>query len=264
MLGWKQGQPLHSTAHWDLSILLKSLCTSQGPWHGCTPMSFFAGSFWQSEDVSLPHTLLFPALVFGMCCWGGSKTTHCIQNIIETHLTYQKDWAVVQGPWHYCTSCHSWLRMPGNQRMCCYHIISCRLAGLWMCCWGGIKATHCIPQLIETHLTHQKDCAALQRPWHGCTSCHSWLGAPENLKDYELPSSALGLECVVEVEAMQPIAFLSLLRLIGHIKRIVQHSQGALSWLHLIPFLAVSARQSEDVFLPHKLLSPALGLECVL
>ena len=62
---------------------------------------------------------------------------------------------------------------------------------------------------------------------------------------------------------MQLIAFLSLLRLIGHIKRIVQHSQGALSWLHLIPFLAVSARQSEDVFLPHKLLSPALGLECV-
>ena len=55
---------------------------------------------------------------------------------------------------------------------------------------------------------------------------------------------------------MQLIAFLSLLRLIGHIKRIVQHSQGALSWLHLIPFLAVSARQSEDVFLPHKLLSP--------
>ena len=52
--------------------------------------------------------------------------------------------------------------------------------------------------------------------------------------------------------------------IILHIKRIVQHSQGALSWLHLIPFLAVSARQSEDVFLPHKLLSPALGLECVL
>ena len=44
----------------------------------------------------------------------------------------------------------------------------------------------------------------------------------------------------------------------------MRSTQGGLAWLHLVPFLALSARQSEDMFLPHKLLSPALGLECVL
>ena len=43
---------------------------------------------------------------------------------------------------------------------------------------------------------------------------------------HELASLALGLECVVEVEARPPIVIHSSLRLIRHIKRIVQHSRG--------------------------------------
>ena len=41
-----------------------------------------------------------------------------------------------------------------------------------------------------------------------------------------LPYLALGLECVVDVEAMPHIAIHRSMRLIRHIKRIVQHSRG--------------------------------------
>jgi len=61
------------------------------------------------------------------------------------------------------------------------------------------------------------------------------------LLPHKLPSLALGLECVVEVEGRPPIVIHSSLRLIRHIKRMVQHSRGLvfavshviLGWEHL-------------------------------